>query len=549
MDGLCAGICAIGLAPAPALAAAPRHSARDLIASFSASPARLPSKGGTVHLRGSVRGATTCSISATPTVAGLPVVQRCTSGAIAITLKLAANSGRNARAIGITLTAASNHGQMKRHVALVEEGAASSQTASRPAAPVVTTQPASASVLPGVQVSFTARASGVPTPSVQWQSSSNGGASWSAVATPTATTTMVTVTATSASSGLELRAVFSNSVGSATSSIATLTVGAAPAIAQQPIASATVQSGQSVVLVAGATGSPAPAAEWQSSTNGGVSWSTLGSGSLAVRGGVSYSQLSEAAGALGSTQYRAVFSNQLGSQASSTETVSVIPATSYNWSGYVASGTTFSAVSGRWTVPAVSCAGKTTSAASEWVGIDGWNAGSDVEQAGTETDCDGGAAHYYAWYELFGDSGNWSVNNGGQVTLPPADGVEPGDSLTATVSFARSQWMFALTDARGGTQLWTFSSPPVGEYWPPPPQSTAEWVVECTTGCSSIPLTNFGTVPFSSATATAAGAGVASPISAFPFTAVAMYGPGQQIIAAPGPLAGGGSSFTDSYDG
>jgi Bacterial Ig-like domain (group 3)/Immunoglobulin I-set domain len=90
------------------------------------------------------------------------------------------------------------------------------------AAPVVTTQPANQKVAAGQAAVFKAAASGAPTPTVQWQVSTDGGKTWGTVAGGTATS--LSVTAASADSGSEYRAVFTNSGGTATSSAATLTV-------------------------------------------------------------------------------------------------------------------------------------------------------------------------------------------------------------------------------------------------------------------------------------------------------------------------------------
>jgi hypothetical protein len=87
--------------------------------------------------------------------------------------------------------------------------------------PVVTVNPLSQQVGPG-SVTFTAAASGIPTPSVQWQVSTNNGATFSNITG--ATNTTLTVTATAGSSGYLYRAVFMNSCGTATSAAALLTV-------------------------------------------------------------------------------------------------------------------------------------------------------------------------------------------------------------------------------------------------------------------------------------------------------------------------------------
>ena len=64
---------------------------------------------------------------------------------------------------------------------------------------------------PGDSVSFTAAASGVPTPTVQWQRSTDGGASFTNIAGATSTT--YTFTAAAGDDGNQYRAVFTNVVG------------------------------------------------------------------------------------------------------------------------------------------------------------------------------------------------------------------------------------------------------------------------------------------------------------------------------------------------
>lgn len=87
-------------------------------------------------------------------------------------------------------------------------------------APVITGQPAGQSVLEGEPFSFNASASGVPTPSVQWQVSTGGGFA----DIPGATATTYSGTAGLADDGHLFRAVFTNSEGQATTDAALLTV-------------------------------------------------------------------------------------------------------------------------------------------------------------------------------------------------------------------------------------------------------------------------------------------------------------------------------------
>lgn len=96
------------------------------------------------------------------------------------------------------------------------------------AAPSVTTNPSDQSVNSGNTASFTAAASGNPAPTVQWQQSTNGGATFSNIAGATSTT--LSFTTASGQDGNQYRAVFTNSVGSATTTAATLTVSQAPTV-------------------------------------------------------------------------------------------------------------------------------------------------------------------------------------------------------------------------------------------------------------------------------------------------------------------------------
>jgi hypothetical protein len=88
--------------------------------------------------------------------------------------------------------------------------------------PVVTTDPTSATVAAGQAATFTAAASGSPTPTVQWEVSTNGGATFAPIAGATAAT--YTFTTALSNSGNQYEAVFTNSAGSATTTSATLTV-------------------------------------------------------------------------------------------------------------------------------------------------------------------------------------------------------------------------------------------------------------------------------------------------------------------------------------
>ena len=137
-------------------------------------------------------------------------------------------------------------------------------------APVVTTQPASQTVTAGQTATFTAAASGNPTPTVQWQVSTDGGTTLQRHRRRDQHHLQLHDT-TAAQNGDEYQAVFTNSVGTATTNAATLTVTdpVAPAVTTQP-ASQTVTAGQTATFTAAASGNPTPTVQWQVSTDGGV---------------------------------------------------------------------------------------------------------------------------------------------------------------------------------------------------------------------------------------------------------------------------------------
>lgn len=93
--------------------------------------------------------------------------------------------------------------------------------------PTVTTHPQSQTVSSG-NVTFTAAANGTPAPTVQWQVSTNGGATFSDI--PGATSTTLTVVASPATNGNKYRAVFTNGCGTAITNAATLTTCSPPVI-------------------------------------------------------------------------------------------------------------------------------------------------------------------------------------------------------------------------------------------------------------------------------------------------------------------------------
>ena len=110
--------------------------------------------------------------------------------------------------------------------------------------PSVTVQPSNQSVAVGNSASFSSAASGNPTPTVQWQVSSTGGNSWSALVNGAqsdgssvsgATTGAVTISnAQLDENDYQYRAIFTNSQGSVQSNPATLTVTSSASVPGAP---------------------------------------------------------------------------------------------------------------------------------------------------------------------------------------------------------------------------------------------------------------------------------------------------------------------------
>jgi hypothetical protein len=521
----------ISRAAAPAIFTA--HAAKSdkpRVLLFSATPATLPARGGAVKLRALVENATSCRFAAAQKLRSLPHSIDCASGRASLTVHFAANHGASRRTYAFSLEVSGKHGKLKAPTVAVREATdrppGTSSLSGDGGTPQVTTQPASETVAAGATASFTAAASGTPTPSVEWVVSTDGGGTWNLVLGASSPT--YSFTATAADSGEEFEAIFWNNSSAATSSPATLTIGIPPQVTTQP-SSVTVAAGNSASITAAASGTPAPSVQWQVSTDGGNTWGTIaGAASTTYSFTTSWQE--------NGYQYRAVFANAVGSANTAAAALTLTDQTSSNWSGYVATGGTFSAVTGSWTVPAVTCS-SSPSYSADWIGIDG-ESSTTVEQAGSESDCLGGSASYDAWYELYGDN---AFHGGNEVELSKsAYPVNPGDSMTASVSVIGDAWTLTISNS---TESWSSITRVT---WSTPAQSSAEWIAERPTTGSLPSLANFGTVAFTGAGATDASA--SGSISDFTFAPIEMLASPTDVLASPSQLDQTGADFTDTWD-
>ncbi len=212
------------------------------------------------------------------------------------------------------LTSLENHWELRAvFTNVVSSATSNAATMTLATAPAVTTQPSSQYYASGGSLTFTAAASGSPTPTVQWQYSTNAGATWTNLAGATSATLTVSGL-TALENHWELRAVFTNVVNSATSNAATMTLGTAPVVTTQP-KSQTYASGGSLTFTAAASGSPTPTVQWQYSTNAGSTWTNLAgatSTTLTVSGLTSFEN---------GWEVRAVFTNPINSATSTAATM------------------------------------------------------------------------------------------------------------------------------------------------------------------------------------------------------------------------------------
>jgi hypothetical protein len=197
--------------------------------------------------------------------------------------------------------------------------------------------------------------------------------------------------------------------------------------------------------------------------------------------------------------------------------------TSTNWAGYAATGRTFSSVSATWKQPTAKCTAA-TSYSSFWVGLDGYSSNT-VEQTGTDADCSGGSPVYYAWYEMYPKfPKNLSM------------AIHPGDTIHASVT-TNGTGTFTLTIANTTTGARFTTKQKLNSA----KLSSAEVIAEAPSSSGGVlPLTNFGTVGFSAATANGQSIGSFNP------DPINMVTPDGTVKASTSTLSGG-SAFSVAW--
>lgn len=213
--------------------------------------------------------------------------------------------------------------------------------------------------------------------------------------------------------------------------------------------------------------------------------------------------------------------------------------TSTNWSGYAVTGTGFTYAKGSWHVPGVDCAKTPNAYSAFWVGIDGYS-DSTVEQTGTVSQCVGGVAQYYAWYEFY------PANSVTIASVP----VTGGNIISAEVSYNGSDFKVTLTNEKTG-KSYSKSAVVSGAN-----RTSAEWIAEApSSGGVVLPLADFVTANYGfdktgiKNTSYASDKAVTGPISDFGTRVEEITMETTSLIkkAVPTALTTDGSSFTVAW--
>jgi hypothetical protein len=200
----------------------------------------------------------------------------------------------------------------------------------------------------------------------------------------------------------------------------------------------------------------------------------------------------------------------------------VTASTSSNWSGYSATGGSFTSVTGTWTVPTVSAL--IDGADATWVGIGGINT-SDLIQAGTQATVSSGGVTYDAWIEMLP-----------AASKPVSLSVNPGDSVTVSITQKSAlEWTIAMkNNTTGGAYNTTVQYRSSN--------ASAEWVQEApSVNRGTVPLDDFGTLKFSGAAAVRDGKALG--LSALGAQAITMVNGARQALAVPSVIGSDGTSF------
>jgi len=201
---------------------------------------------------------------------------------------------------------------------------------------------------------------------------------------------------------------------------------------------------------------------------------------------------------------------------------------SINWAGYLATGGNYTSVSGAWTIPSFS--GNVGNVDATWVGIGGSaNDQQDLIQMGTENQVlAGGRKVSLLFYEALPQ----------EAQIVSSVVVNPGDTVSASiVETSTNLWTLTFVDQTNGGHFSTTVSYESQN-------NSAEWIEEDPLDANSrslIPITCFGAVQFSGASATRNGSSLS--LGALAAQPIEMTDTSYNSILAIPSVVAGGSSF------
>jgi Peptidase A4 family len=214
---------------------------------------------------------------------------------------------------------------------------------------------------------------------------------------------------------------------------------------------------------------------------------------------------------------------------------------SRHWAGYVTTlkGGAFTAVQATWVQPRIRC-DRPNSSVAFWIGLGGAaRSATGLEQIGTSADCsDTLVPSYSAWSELIPVPAH-------PVELPIS--VAPGDKITAQISAGDTTVTFTLRNVTTDQEFLTETTADLLDL------SSAEWIAEapsfCLYRCTALPLANFGTVTFTSATARVDAHMGTITDSAWIHQPIKLATTREQPAAVPSLLSADGGSFSIRWRG
>lgn len=303
----------------------------------------------------------------------------------------------------------------------------------------ITNQPSNTAQCIGGTVTFTAVATGTPTPTIQWQVSINGGGSYTDLNNggniSGAQTTTLTLSNVAVNQNNNLyRANFINTCGTVSSLGAVLTVNVAPVVTANPT-SLEVCTNSTATFTASATATPAANVQWQVSVGTSGTWTNIQGATNATF------TITSATLAQSGNSYRAVFTNACGSSttASATLTVSQGPTIAMNpVDNTVCEGTSVTFMSQATGVPAPTAQWEVrANGSAQWVPIAGAN--SSNYTIASPTFAQNGNAYRAVYSNDCGTTPTsfavLTVNTAPVVTVEPQDQtVCAGDNATFTAS-------------------------------------------------------------------------------------------------------------------